>query len=217
MDQLSQRFDDAILSDDDISKLLELHKEYAEESLKYLSDLETRDRQENYEQIDKISNKHPQTSRKYIPMLQPMENTRSTKNLKLERSDGIAVELKCPICQLGSFDTTEKFLQHLTDSENIPLFQDEDELDFVQHHSDMIALEFGTVLPISQQTPLARSRINKLEKASISPSTQLYIPLNEDTSNDENNNSQQDRFKFLRKRVTEGGKDFDNLLREITE
>lgn len=58
MDGFSKECDETALSDGDINRLLELHKEYAENSLKYLSALETD------KQNVKGFVKHPQTSRK---------------------------------------------------------------------------------------------------------------------------------------------------------
>ncbi len=210
MDGFSKECDETALSDGDINRLLELHKEYAENSLKYLSALETD------KQNVKGFVKHPQTSRKYMPLLQPMGYKKATKCLKLKRSDGITVELKCPVCQSGNFITVEQFIQHLTDFEDIPLFQDEAEVDLIKQYSDIIALEFGSVLPLSQQTPSAKARINTLKKRNIDPSRQLYLSSDRTNYADEIKESRQNKFKFLRKRAAEEGENVDNLLKEIT-
>lgn len=211
MDGFSERCDETALPDGDINRLLELHKEYTENSLKYLSALEAD------KQNVKGFVKHPQTSRKYMPRLQPMEYKKAAKCLRLKRSDGIMVELKCPVCQSGNFATVEKFIQHLTNFENIPLFQDEDEVNLIKQYSDIIALEFGSVLPLSQQTLSAKARINTLEKRNIDPSRQLYISSDRTNYADEIKESHQNKFKFLRKRAAEEGENVDNLLKEITE
>lgn len=133
------------------------------------------------------------------------------QRLHIERSDGIEVELRCPVCQLSSFDDIDSFLDHLIEQEELPLFEDDQDLEMVKEMPDFLALEFGRVLSDRAQSLQAVEKLRMLRSDGQDPNTQLYIEKESPGGPDQEN-----QFKFLRKRL-EGNDDFESILQEVTQ
>lgn len=115
------------------------------------------------------------------------------------------------MCQLSSFDDIDSFLDHLIEQEELPLFEDDQDLEMVKEMPDFLALEFGRVLSDRAQSLQAVEKLRMLRSDGQDPNTQLYIEKESPGGPDQEN-----QFKFLRKRL-EGNDDFESILQEVTQ
>ncbi|GMF02046.1 unnamed protein product [Ambrosiozyma monospora] len=90
----------------------------------------------------------------------------------LRRSDGIAFTLQCPMCNVN-YNNVDKFLSHLTQVEQLPLFDTPEEEMFIKEDIDTLALEFGVLLPLSMQDQECQVLLNWMIEKGIDPQRQL--------------------------------------------
>ncbi|GMG27768.1 unnamed protein product [Ambrosiozyma monospora] len=90
----------------------------------------------------------------------------------LRRSDGIAFTLQCPMCNVN-YNNVDKFLSHLTQVEQLPLFDTPEEEMLIKENIDTLALEFGVLLPLSMQDQECQVLLNWMVSKGVDPQRQL--------------------------------------------
>lgn len=153
-----------------------------------------------------ILSDRPKHSVKYIPSIRPVACEKHY-DLIVVRTDGIKTRLKCPACGSSAFETQKTFLRHLIQDEDIGLVEDPSDQRILEMYPDLLALEFGTILELSEQSDMGQNRIKKLIDMNFNPNKQLY----DETKDDKDDDS----FKFLREKMQQHGQDLDNILGEI--